>query len=124
MCGELREVTGAAHPNFLPARCPEQIRAHDVYGKEGPRFCGVFLFQVSVMLNKSDFFQEQVKKCNGLAERASSQTDRRFWLGMAQRWERMLEAGDGGTLEVEVEPRFERPIMKKRANRWVRRQAA
>jgi hypothetical protein len=77
------------------------------------------------MLNKSDFFQEQIKKCNGLAERASSETDREFWLGMARRWERMLEAGERGILKVEVEPGFERPIMKKkRANRWVRRQAA
>jgi hypothetical protein len=33
---------------------------------------------VVVMLNKSDFFQEQIKKCNGLAERASSKTDREF----------------------------------------------
>jgi hypothetical protein len=82
------------------------------------------LFQVGVMLNKCDFFQEQIKKCNGLAERASSQTDCEFWLDMARRWERMLEAGERGALKVEVEPRFERPIMKKRANRWLRRQAA
>jgi hypothetical protein len=75
------------------------------------------------MLNKSDFFQEQIKKCNGLAGRASSKNDCEFWLGMARRWERMLEAGERGTLNVQVEP-IERPIMKKRANRWPRRQAA
>jgi hypothetical protein len=54
------------------------------------------------MHNKCDFFQEKIKKCNGLAERASDKTDREFWLGMARRWEGMLEAGaaryrhDGG----------------------------
>jgi hypothetical protein len=57
------------------------------YNAEGPRFCGVFLFQVSVMHNQSDFFQEQIKKCNELAERASNETDRNFWLRMARRWE-------------------------------------
>ena len=76
------------------------------------------------MLNKSDFFQEQIKNCNGLAERASNQTDREVWRGMARRWERMLQAVEGGTLKDEAEPSFERPIMKKRANRWARRQAA
>ena len=54
------------------------------------------------MHNKCDFFQEQIKKCNGLAERASDKTDREFWLGMARRWEGMLEAGERGTLNVEV----------------------
>jgi hypothetical protein len=48
------------------------------------------------MHNKCDFFQEQIKKCNGLAERASDKTDREFWLGMARRWEGMLEAGERG----------------------------
>ena len=71
------------------------------------------------MNNKCDFFQEQSKKCNGLAERASNKTDREFWLGMARRWEAMLEAGERGTLDVEVKPRFERPIFKKRG-RWQR----
>jgi len=68
------------------------------------------------MHNQCDFFQEQIKKCNGLAERASNETDRKFWLGMARRWEGMLEAGERGA-NVEVEPRFERPIFKKR-RRW------
>jgi len=76
------------------------------------------------MLNKSDFFQEQIKKCNGLAERASSKTDCEFWLSMARRWECMLEAGERGTLKVKIEPRVERLIMMKRSNRWVRRWAA
>jgi hypothetical protein len=60
------------------------------------------------MHNKCDFFQEQIKKCNGLAERASDKTDREFWLGMARRWEGMLEAGERGTLNVEVKPRCAR----------------
>jgi hypothetical protein len=68
---------------------------------------------------KSDFFQEQIKKCNSLADQASNKTDREFWLGMARRWERMLEAGERGTLDVEIEPRFERPMFfKKRGGRW------
>ena len=69
------------------------------------------------MREQSDFFQEQVKKCNGLAERASNKTDREFWLGMARRWEGMLGTGERGT--VEVKPRFERPLFKKRG-RWSR----
>ena len=72
------------------------------------------------MHNKCDFFQEQIKKCNGLAQRASDKTDREFWLGMARRWEGMLEAGERGTLNnVEVKPRFKRPLFKKRG-RWSR----
>jgi hypothetical protein len=66
------------------------------------------------MPNKCDFFQEQIKKCNELAERASDKTDCEFWLGMARRWEGMLEAGERGTLKVEAEPKFERPLFKKR----------
>ena len=57
------------------------------------------------MHNKCDFFQEQIEKCNGLAQRASDKTDREFWLGMARRWERMLEAGERGTFNVEVKRR-------------------
>ena len=76
------------------------------------------MFQVAVMDNKCDFFQEQIKKCNGLAERASK-TDREFWLGMARRWEAMPEAGERGALNVKVKPTFERPILKKRG-RWSR----
>ena len=72
---------------------------------------------------KTDFFQTQIEKCNGLAEQASNKTDRAFWLGMARRWEGMLEAGERGTLAVEIKPRFERPIMKKRG-RPVGRRAA
>ena len=60
------------------------------------------------MHNKCDFFQEQIKKCSGFAERASDKTDREFWLGMARRWEGMLEAEERGTFNVEVKPRFER----------------
>jgi hypothetical protein len=38
---------------------------------------------------------------------------------MARRWKGMLEAGERGTLNVEVKPRFERSLFKKRA-RWRR----
>ena len=69
------------------------------------------------MHNKCDFFQEQIKKCNGLAERASDKTDREFWLGMARRWEGMLEAGERGRSKSKSRLRFERPISKKRGRR-------
>jgi len=86
--------------------------------QRGPAFAGHFC-SGRVMDNKCDFFQEQIKKCNGLAERAPDKTDREFWLGMARRWEGMLEAGERGTLNVEVKPRFERLVFKKRG-RWSR----
>jgi hypothetical protein len=73
-------------------------------------------------LIKAISFKSRLRSATGL--RASGKTDREFWLGMARRWERMLEPEERCTLKVEVEPGFERPIMKKRANRWVRRQAA
>ena len=66
---------------------------------------------------KSDFFQEQIKKCNSLVEQASNKTDREFWLGMARRWERMLETGERGTLDVEIKLKFERLIFTKK-RRW------
>jgi hypothetical protein len=69
------------------------------------------------VIKKTDFFQKQIEKCNGLAQQASDKTDRDFWLGMTRRWEGMLEAGERGTLDVEIKPRFERPIFKKRG-RW------
>ena len=71
------------------------------------------------MIKKDDFFQKQIEKCNELTEQASNKTDRDFWLDMAQRWKGMLESGERGTLEVEIKPRFERPIFKKRI-RWGR----
>jgi hypothetical protein len=66
---------------------------------------------------KSDFFQEQIKKCNSLVEQASNKTDREFWLGMARRWQGMLEAGERGTPNAE-KPRFERLIFTKKRRRW------
>ena len=72
---------------------------------------------------KNDFFQTQIEKCNGLAEQASNKTDHDFWLGMALRWEGMLAAGERGTFQVEIKPRFERPIMKKRGRPAGRRAA-
>jgi len=74
------------------------------------------------MPDKCDFFEEQIKKCNGLAERASNETDRKFWLGMSRRWEGMLKAGEHGTLNVEVRP-TKRPTLKKRGRRFSRRAA-
>jgi len=40
-----------------------------------------------IVLNKTDFFQEQTVQCRALAARAASKTDREFWLRLACRWE-------------------------------------
>jgi hypothetical protein len=118
-CGNFCEID-----NNLTAATPEQIPcARRFISRErgAPLLRGIF---VSVRaMHKSDFFQEQIKKCNRLAEQASNKTDRDFWLRMARRWESMLDAGEHGTLDVEIKPRFERPIIKKRGRRGRRRAA-
>jgi hypothetical protein len=95
-----------------------KYRVRRFIAERGPAFAGHFC-SGHTMPNKCDFFQEQIKKCNRLAERASNKTDCEFWLGMARRWEAMLEAGERGMLDVEVKPRFERPLFKKKG-RWSR----
>jgi hypothetical protein len=76
------------------------------------------LFIGDDMLHKTDFFQEQTAQCRALGARATTKTDREFWLRLAQRWEELLQAKQRGTLKVEVPTvRFERPISKKRGRR-------
>jgi hypothetical protein len=71
-----------------------------------------------IVLNKTDFFQEQTAQCRALAARAANKTDREFWMRLACRWEELLRAKQRGTLKVEVPTvRFERPIFKKRGRR-------
>jgi hypothetical protein len=62
------------------------------------------------MLETNDFFRNQIDQCNGLAVRASSKNDREFWLRLAHRWEKLIQAGKRGTLNIEIPTgRFERP---------------
>jgi len=70
---------------------------------------------VIAMLETNDFFQGQIKQCNGLAARASNKDDREFWLRLAHRWEGLLQARQRGTLNIEVPTlRFERRISTRR----------
>jgi hypothetical protein len=62
-----------------------------------------------VMLEPNDFFQNQVKQCHAQAESATNKRDREFWLQLARRWERLLQAGGAG-IEAEQKPSLERPI--------------
>jgi hypothetical protein len=43
-----------------------------------------------VMIEKDDFFRNQVEQCRSQVERSSNKTDREFWLDMALRWEGLL----------------------------------
>jgi hypothetical protein len=45
-----------------------------------------------VTLEPNDFFQNQVKQCRSQAESAADKNDREFWLRLANRWERLLQA--------------------------------
>ena len=47
---------------------------------------------VIVMLETSDFFEEQIKECNAQAARAVDKSDREFWRRLAHRWEGLLRA--------------------------------
>jgi len=49
------------------------------------------------MLEKSVFFQNQISRCNSLAEQASSESEREFWRRLAYRWEAMLQAKSAGS---------------------------
>jgi hypothetical protein len=83
----------------------------------GHSFIGV------IVLNKTDFFQEQTAQCRALAARAANKTDREFWLRLACRWEELLQRGGAG-LEADQKPSFERPISRnktfaKRFAKWL-----
>jgi hypothetical protein len=70
---------------------PEQTTAHGVTAFEGPDQAGHFV-AVAVMLEPSDFFEDQIKECNAQAARAVDKSDREFWRRLAQRWEELLQA--------------------------------
>jgi hypothetical protein len=58
------------------------------------------------------FFEDQVKECNSLAERASDESDREFWLQAAHRWGALLGERRG---QPDVEVRLEHPHRRKRS---------
>jgi hypothetical protein len=51
---------------------------------------------VIAMRETDDFLQDQIQRCNSFAERASDETDREFWAGLAHRWQELLETGRYG----------------------------
>jgi hypothetical protein len=58
---------------------------------KSPDQAGYFV-AVVVMLEPSDFFEDQIKECNAQAARAVDRSDREFWRHLAQRWEELLQA--------------------------------
>jgi hypothetical protein len=82
------------------------------------------------MLEPNDFFENQVKQCRSQAESAANKRDREFWLQLAHRWERLLQAGGAG-IEVDQKPSFERPFFRKKSKQfatgrssiWIRHRA-
>ncbi|MGA8699598.1 MAG: hypothetical protein WB689_38395 [Xanthobacteraceae bacterium] len=79
----------------------------------------------SQLIEKSDFFRDQIRQCRSQAERAANKTDREFWLRLAQRWEELLQRGGAG-LEADQKPSFARPISRNKtfAKRFAKWRAA
>jgi hypothetical protein len=76
------------------------------------------------VLEPKDFFQNQVKQCRSQAESAASKSDRQFWLQLADRWERLSQAGGAG-IKAEQKPSFDRPVFrKKKTFAFAKRRAA
>jgi hypothetical protein len=69
---------------------------------------------VIVMLETSDFFEEQIKECNAQAARAVDKNNREFWRHLAHRWEGLLRARTGPNLEAVRTLRPTRHIFSKR----------
>jgi hypothetical protein len=49
--------------------------------------------QKIVILEPNDFFKDQVNQCRFQADCCANKHDRRFWLQLATRWEKLLHAG-------------------------------
>jgi hypothetical protein len=63
------------------------------------------------------FFKDQAKECNLLAERASDESGREFWLRAALRWGALL-AERREQVDVEVQPhRRKRSYLRKQQRR-------
>jgi hypothetical protein len=74
----------------------------------------------------NDFFKQQAEQCHALAARAGNKGDREFWLGLAHRWERLLQGGDANS-EAEQQSSFDRPLFRKKsalAKRFAKKRAA
>src|SRR6476620_7436167 len=71
---------------------------------------------VIVMLETSDFFEDQIKECNAQAVRAVDKSDREFWRHLAQRWAELLQAKQrsGPNLDAVRTLRRTRQIFSKR----------
>jgi hypothetical protein len=88
----------------------EPFFACNVHHCQGPARRGV-LFMVFAMLEIVVFFEDQVKECNLLAERASDESGREFWRLAARRWGALLGERRG---QLDVEVRLEHPHRRKR----------
>jgi hypothetical protein len=68
------------------------------------------------MLETGSFFQNEITRCHGLADRAGNQADREFWLQLAHRWEELLRVKQSGAPNFEAIHKlsFERPLFLKR----------
>jgi hypothetical protein len=62
---------------------------------------GIFV-AVMVMLEPSDFFQDQIKECNAQAARAIDKSDRELWRCLAQRRVELLQAKQRGGANLEA----------------------
>jgi hypothetical protein len=72
---------------------------------------GAFFYGFTVM-KMTDFFENQAEECRRLAAQASGKRDREYWLGLAQRWERITRQNRRAKVET-IRPRT-RSMVEKR----------
>jgi hypothetical protein len=73
------------------------------------------------MIEKIDFFRDQIRQCRSQAESAANKADREFWLRLAQRWEWLLQQTDGAKLESVRPLRTGQSVLQRR---FAKRRAA
>jgi hypothetical protein len=61
-----------------------------------------------------DFFQKEAQECRKFAAGATKKKDRDFWLGLAERWDGLLQHGDGANVEAARPLRSGRSVLEKR----------
>jgi hypothetical protein len=81
----------------------------------------VFCLLVIAMLERTDFFQKEARECKKLAAQAPKKNDREYWLGLAQRWESLLQPASD---ETDQTLRFDRPTGGTFTKRFVKGRAA
>jgi hypothetical protein len=69
----------------------------------------------------ADFFQKESQECKRLAAQATGKTDREYWLGLAQRWESLLQPASDETNQT---LRFDRPTGRTFTKRFAKGRAA